>query len=80
MKAAIGPSEQGILGFRYPEHGLDGRIWAQGWHILLALPIFHPKRRSVRSSKGGISQGPSCLDLISVVMVERVTDENWEAY
>lgn len=53
MKAAIGPSEQGILGFRYPEHGLDGRIWAQGWHIPLALPIFYPKRRSIRSSKGG---------------------------
>lgn len=48
----------------------------------MALPIFHPKRRSkarVRSPKGW-SEPRLFLPGSRVVLVERVTGENWEAY
>lgn len=45
-EAAIGLLlEKGILGLRYPEHGLDGRTRTQGEHLPLALTIFHPQRK-----------------------------------
>lgn len=62
---------------------LDGRTWAQDGHISLALPIFHPKRRSkarARSPPKGWSEPRPFLPGSRVVLVERGTGENRKAY